>query len=478
LNVAASKLREWRERPITFVREVLRAEPDAWQAEVLEAFPTQNRIAMTACKGPGKSAIEAWCGWNFLLTRPHPKVVCTSITGDNLRDGLWTEFAKWQQNSELLKRAFHWSAERIVAKDHPETWWASARQWSKGADPAQQAHTLAGIHADFVMFIVDEAGGVPDAVMAAAEAGLANADPERGTEAKLLIGGNPTHLDGPLYRANTRERKLWFIVKINSIPGHPKRTPRVSEKWAQEQIDKYGWDSPFVLVNVRGEFPPAQSNALLGVDDATEAAARVIPEVEFADEVRVLGVDVARFGDDETVLFPRQGRAAMRPKVFRNIDTMATAGQVAMVLERWKPDGTFIDVTGIGAGVVDRLLQLGFPVIGVDFGGKPLNGKFANRRAEMWFTMADWVKGGGCIPDDPTLIGELPAPTYHFTPDGRLALEKKEDMKKRGLQSPNRADALALTFAAPVAHRGFRGQVLQGLSGPRVLHDYDPYQEL
>lgn len=468
-DAVASMLR-WAAEPLSFVHEVLGLdEVDAWQEEALRALPLQTRMALKACKGPGKSALLAWIGWWFLATRPHPKVVATSITGDNLRDNLWAELAKWQKNSALLKAQFTWNAERIVYNAHPETWWASARQWPKSADPGQQADTLAGVHADHVLFLIDEAGGIPDAVVATAEAGLANAIQERGTEAKLVLAGNPTHLEGPLYRACTRERKLWWVKSISSAPDDPNRTPRVSKQWAQEQIDKYGRDNPWVLVNVFGEFPPGQSNALIGVEDAARAAGRVLAERDFQDAPKVLGVDVARFGDDETVIAPRQGNALFKLKVFRNLDLMQVAGQVAQVIDRWKPDAVFVDVTGLGAGVVDRLRQLKYAVIGVDFGGKPLQGKFLNRRAEMWWEMADWLKGGGCIPDDAQLLSELPGPTYFFTAKGQLQLESKDDMKARGLPSPNRADALALTFAAPVAQRDVR------FENRRAEHEYNPY---
>lgn len=459
----------WRDSPGDFIREVLCVEPDSWQLEVCEAVRTHNRVCLKASKGPGKSALLAMLAWWFLCTRLHPKVVATSITQDNLRDGLWSEMARWQNGSPLLLRLFTWSAERIVSNDSPETWFMSARTWAKGADKSQQANTLAGIHADNVMFLVDEAGDIPDAVIAAADAGLANANPAEGREALLLIAGNPTRLSGPLYRACTTERPLWYVKEISGDPDDPNRAPRVSVQWAREQIQKYGRENPWVLVNVFGQFPPGQSNALLAVEDVSEATRRTLSDAEYVHEPKVLGVDVARFGDDRSVICLRQGRACFRLSTFRNLDTMQLVSQVAMAIEKHQPAAVFVDVTGVGAGVVDRLQQLGHNVIGIANSSRASSSKYLNKRIEMWDVMAAWVKAGGCLPDDAELISELTAPTYFFARDQRMQLESKDDLKARGLPSPDKADALALTFALPVAHAALRGH-----QGVTVRHDYDP----
>lgn len=474
LDGVVSAMRRWRADPRVFVREVLGVVPDEWQDEVLWAVVTEQRICLKASKGPGKSTVLAWIVWWFLVCFSHPKIVCTSITGDNLRDNLWTELAKWQGRSELLKQTFEWSAERIVSRDHPQTWWASARAWPKSGNAAQQADTLAGIHADAVMFVLDEAGGIPDAVAAAAEGGLANVDAAAGRIARLLIAGNPTHLEGPLYRACTKERALWWVKEISGDPDDPKRAPRVSIEWAREQIAKYGRDNPYVLVNVFGKFPPGSSNALLGPDEVQEAMERKLGLRDYHQDVKVLGVDVARFGDDRSVIFLRQGRVAFKPVVLRNVDTMQLAGRVALAIEDHAPDAVFIDQATFGAGVVDRLTQLGFSVVGVDFGGKAGDARFHNRRAQMWWGMADWIRAGGCLPNMPELVAELTAATYKFSAENRLQLEKKEEIKQRTGVSPDLADALGLTFASPVASRSLRN--LQGAT-QHARTEFDPFKE-
>lgn len=224
------------------------------------------------------------------------------------------------------------------------------------------------------------------------------------------------------------------------------------------------------------DFAAAATNVLITLDIILASQQRSISPADYEDAPKILGVDVARFGDDRTCLFPRQGRAAFVPKVLRGANTMETAGQVAFSIEKWEPDAVFIDITGgLGAGVYDRLLELGHDVMGVEFGGKAIRPKpkCKNRRAEMWWAMGDWIRTGGCLPSDPELAAELTAPTYWFDSSGALVLEPKDDMKARGLPSPDKADALACTFAAPVAKKPprFPGSP----RGGHCLTDFNPY---
>ena len=260
LSQVVSKFEFWRAHPAAMVEDLFGVKPDKWQREVLEAFPHKQRIAMKASKGVGKSTVEAWLAWNFLLTRPNPKIAVTSITGANLADGLWSECAKWMQMSPILRDNFTWTKTRVFLNEAPETWWMSARPWSKTADKQEQGNTLAGLHADYIMFILDESGDIPEAVAMAAEAALSS-----GIEGKIIQAGNPTSLSGMLYKSCVRDRKLWHIVEINSDPSDPNRSNRVSLEWSQTQIDLYGRDNPFVKVAVLGQFPDAAFNSLIGI---------------------------------------------------------------------------------------------------------------------------------------------------------------------------------------------------------------------
>jgi len=470
---AHANIKRWRDDPVAFVREELHVEPDPWQAEVLRIFPHQQRIAMKACKGPGKTTILSWLAWNFLATRPHPKIAATSITKDNLEDNLWPEMAKWQNQSAFLKTAFEWQKTRITSKQHPETWWMSARTWAKTADQTQQANTLAGLHADYLLFILDEAGGIPDAVMAAAEAGLATI----GGDHKILIAGNPTHLEGPLYRACTQERHLWYTVEITGDPDDPMRAPRISVQWAREQIDKYGRDNPWVLVNVFGQFPPSSINALLGVEEVTSAMKRHLTEDIYNWAQKRLGIDVARFGDDRTVIFPRQGLAAFQPITMRHARDSAVSVDIAnrtlMEKSRFGSEMEFFDDTvGWAHGALDVMRAAGHSPVGVAFNGKANDPRYFNKRAEMWMEMAKWVQSGGALPNIPELVRELTAPTYTYS-HGKFQLEDKGQIKLRLGFSPDLGDALALTFAMPEAPKN---ESFPGFDkSAQLKHDYDPY---
>lgn len=445
MRQSQSTIKRWRENPVAFASECLKVEPDPWQIDILQAFPGNERIALKACKNPGKTAVMAWCAWNFLSTRPHPKVIATSISGDNLADGLWAEMAKWQMRSPFLLESFEWHKESIVSKENPATWFMAARQWSKSADSSQQADTLAGKHADYMLFLLDEVGGIPDGVMAAADAALGS-----GIESKIMMAGNPTHREGPLYRACTVERKIWYVVEITGDPDNPKRAPRVKIDWARSQIERYGRDSAWVKANVLGQFPDASINSLLGPDEVSEAMGRHYDIDAYEFSQKRIGVDVARFGDDRTILQPRQGLVAFPFIEMRNARAPEIGARLMVAKEKFGSELEFVDTTGgFGAGVADYMLNAGVPVHEINFAGKAIDPRYANKRAEMWFLMSEWVKRGGALPKDPELVAELSGATYTFDNKGRLLLEPKELMKEKMGFSPDKADALCLTFALP-----------------------------
>ncbi|HLX21644.1 MAG TPA: hypothetical protein VKR23_15975 [Gaiellaceae bacterium] len=469
LERARATLLRWKARPIEMVREQFGVEPDVWQAETLKLFaePSTQRLALKSCKGPGKTAVLAWCILNFLGTRPSPKVICTSITEGNLDTNLWPELSKWIARSEYFRAAFEWTKTRVANREDPDNWFAVARSWPKKADADAQANALAGVHADHVMAVADESGGYPQAVMTTLEAVLSSC-----VEGKVLQAGNPTHTTGPLYRACTIDRHLWRLVTINGDPDDPQRSPRINLQWAKDEIARYGRDNPWVMVNVLGQFPPASINALLGLEDVEAAMKRHLRDDEYSHMQKRLGVDVARFGDDRTVIFPRQGMAAFRPIVMRSQRTTAIAARVMMATTRWGAELILVDDTGHwGHGVIDNLITAGVPCLGINYAAKAINPRYRNRRAEFWMKGAEAIKAGAALPPIPEMVGELTEPTYTFL-NGTFLLEEKDQIKARLGRSPDLADAYMQTYAL----EDMPGDLVEKLKGrAHATTEFDPY---
>jgi len=477
---ARAVLERWMRDPVAMVVEELGVEPDLFQVDLLRSYarPDINRIALKSCKGPGKTAGLAWCALNFLVTRgllfpdKNTKIGATSITGDNIDANLWPEMDKWIQRSEFLKGTLRWTASKVFLKTRPTQVFAERRTWAKRANAEEQADALAGLHADFVMFLLDESGGIAQAVMVTAEAVLAT----EGQQAKIIQAGNPTHVTGPLHRACTQDRDLWHVITITGDPDNPRRSKRISLQWARDQIRQYGRDNPWVLVNVFGEFPPASIDALLGVEEVEAAMARHLTPDRYNWAQKRLGIDVARFGDDLTVIFPRQGRAAFRPRAMRHARNSAASVDIATAIIRaktsWLSEVEFIDATGgWAAGARDVMLDGGYPVHEVQFAAPALDQRYKNRRAEMWLGMAKWVQNGGALPNMPELVPELTVPTYTFR-NGQFVLEEKEQIKERLGRSPNYADALATTFALPEMPAAL---ITSLRTSGHAEHDGDPF---
>jgi hypothetical protein len=460
----ARKALPWRADPVLFVREVFGAEPDTWQADALRLCRDAPRVGMSACKGPGKSALLAWIGWWNLALWVDAQGIATSITSDNLRDNLWKELSFWYSKSALLQKAFVVRGERIENRERPKTWWLSARSFAQDADPKAQANTLAGLHAQRVFALLDEMGEYPIGVLDAAEGLFAVA----GQEAHVVAAWNCTSTQGAAYEVCTRRRNRWEIVSITGDPDDPKRSPRVDIEWARQCKLDWGENDPLYLVNVKGQFPPQGSDKLLGPDDITRAEHRDAAPAAYQEEAIVWGLDCARFGTDESVLYKRQGPILWAPTKFHGLDGPSLANQVSGVIRadmanarvnpnKRAPDYIFVDVTGIGSSPYDhlRLLQWQY-CVPVDFGSSADEEQFADKRAEMYWRGAQWIKTQGCLPTGSGELGkQLCEPSITWKQRGKhtcRVLESKEDMRKRGVGSPDTADAFALTFytATPV----------------------------
>lgn len=455
-EAARSKLQEWAADPVAFVRQQFKAEPDAWQHDVLENVPGNQRIALKACVGPGKTCLLAWVVWWFISTRFNARIACTSITAPNLKDGLWAELAKWQARSPFLIREFKWSAQSITNRDRPGTWWASARTWNRDADPDVQGATLQGLHEEHSMAVIDEAGGIPDSVMASAEGVLSS-----GGDLKILIAGNPTHLTGPLYRACKKERKFWFVKEINGDPDNPDRAPRVRVDWAAEMIEKYGGrEASFVRARVLGKFPRRASTSLIGLGDFEDAYGRLMDPKGVALErgLKVLGVDIAREGDDRSVIVQRDGAFLDGVREYREPDTFKMANIIHEIAMGWEAKSVRVDDIGVGGGVVDNLrnkvkqyqlvpVNVGRKSEKVDNRGHPL---YRNLRAEINMRMREYWFGKGQIsiePDVQKTSIETEGTDIRFKAEGKFQIELKAEYKKRhNGESPDVWDAVVLAF--------------------------------
>lgn len=433
--------------------------PDTWQAEMLDGIgkkvlergfdgsnPVQAiREAISSGHGIGKSVICAFLVSWLMSTRPHCQGTVTANTITQLDTKTWAAIRRWMK----LCRTGHWfeiNSERIYHKMFPESWFC-AKQSSK----EENSEAFAGQHAksSTSFYIMDEASAISEKIYEVAEGGLTDGEP------MIFLFGNPTQSSGPFHRACFGSmRHRWTPRIIDS------RTSRFTNKQQiDEWIQDYGPDSDFVRVRVLGLPPNASDLQFIG--NALVSNAQRIAAVALSDEPLIAGLDLARGGSDECVIRFRRGKDARSIPAIRvpgekakdSMQMVTLAGDVlAKHYNGQQVAVMFVDATGgsIGGPIADRLRQLGHKnVIDVQFGGESPDPQIANMRAYMWSRMRDWLTAGGAIDNSPALETDLTAPGY-FHKNDRLLLESKEQMKKRGVDSPDDGDALALTFAQPV----------------------------
>ena len=415
--------------------------PDTWQTLILELIGDKCltvqealQIAVRSGHGIGKTALIAWIILWFLSTRNHPQIVVTANTASQLETKTWRELAKWHKKA-LNTHWFEWTATKFYFKGSPETWFAAAIPWSKA-----RAQAFAGTHEEHVLIIMDEASDIEDVIWETAEGAMTTPG------AMWIAFGNPTQNTGRFSECFGKYRHRWITKEIDS-----RTAKKANQKQIQQWIDDYGEDSDFVRVRVKGQAPRAGSVQFIGHDIVTAAQVNRLQYEVYKHAPIVIGADPARFGDDQSVICVRQGLKIHEIVKFRGIDTMQFAAHIAAKHKEVRAKTIFVDVVGIGAGVVDRLRQLGYSPVEVNAGGKAQNAKiYYNIRAEMWGKMKDWLKSGGEIPYDTELAVDLTGVQYGYDSKERIQLERKEDMKSRGLASPDSAEAIAVTFAYPV----------------------------
>ena len=455
---------------------------DDWQLQVLQDIhdglltPTEGiqavQEAVASGHGVGKSALVAIIILWAISTEPNTKGIVTANTEKQLTTKTWAELAKWFRIL-ICKHWFELTATAIFARDenYSKTWRVDMVPWSE-----KNSEAFAGLHnkGRRVLLVFDEASAIPDTIWEVAEGALTDED----TQIIFCAFGNPTRARGRFRDCFGRFAHRWKRYQVDS------RTARITnKKQLQAWIDDYGIDSDSVKVRVLGQFPSADINALFSEADINAAMKRTVKKGSFEFAAKVLGVDVARQGQDDSVIATRWGVVVYPLKRMHIPDTQLVAQAVATEQDVFagekhnEADGTLIDATGgYGVGVVDALRHMNRICIEVYFSGAASDPRFFNKRSEMYFLFAKWVKSGGCLPNDPKLRDEMLAITYTYKGDKLRICDKEEIRSELGF-SPDGADAVACTFAVPIAP----GAVPHGSpihAGQRqagVVNDYDPF---
>jgi hypothetical protein len=427
----------YRDDPVAFVREVLGAEPLSYQAEFLEAIARgERRISVRSGHGTGKSTSASWAMLWFTVLRFPNKVVVTAPTSGQLFDALFAELKRWiNELPEQLKMLLTVKSDRVELTAAPSEAFISAR-----TSRAETPEALAGVHSDNVMLVVDEASGVPEQVFEAAAGSMS------GHSAVTIMLSNPTRSSGTFFESQTRLADNWWTRRWSCVDS-----PLVSDEFVEEMRQRYGEDSNAFRIRVLGEFPMADDDTVIPYHLADAARHRDIERSP--EEKPVWALDVARFGSDSTVLLKRAGSVVYEIMVWNGVDLMGTVGRVKAEFDALpsskRPQVILVDSIGLGAGVVDRLRELGAPVRGVNVAEAPsAKGTYTNLRSELWFRVKGWLEDRGCkLPDNDRLIAELTSVRYRYMSSGKMAVESKDEMRKRGLKSPDLADALCLSLA-------------------------------
>jgi len=418
--------------------------PDEWQRDLLDGIADEFaenpdasiQDATASGHGIGKSALTAMVIIWAMSTRPHLNGIITANTSSQLSTKTWRELSVWHKRA-INKHWFQWTATKFFHIQHPETWFTAAVPNSE-----HNSEAFAGQHAKHVLVIYDEASGIPDVIWEVSEGAMTTPG------AMWLVFGNPTRNTGRFRECFRKHRHRWNNRQVDS------RTARMTDKkkineWAED----YGEDSDFFRVRVRGEFPRISDSQFIGEDVVREAQERDLPPPTYAHYPLILGVDVARFGSDQSVITLRQGPKIHYMHAYRGLDTTEVADKArSLYLDRSGVVAICVDGPGVGGGVVDQLKRFGLPVVDVQPAATAPDPKeFINMRAWLWGQIKMWLLDADLPSGDRELLDDLTGIEYGYDKRLRIQMESKKDMKSRGAPSPDKADSLALTFH-PIDH--------------------------
>lgn len=434
-----------------FVNIVLGATPEPGQAEALEYLDANgSRLAIKSGHGVGKSTLLSWIILHQMLTRFPQKTVVTAPTSGQLFDALASEVKHWMNKLPAgLTSLFNAKSDRIELAAAPESSFVAYR-----TSRQEQPEALQGVHSDHVLLVADEASGVPDGVFQAAGGSLSTRN------SRLVLAGNPTRTEGYFFDRFRQNDPDWKLMTISCFDSG-----MVDPAFIKMIADAYGEDSNVYRVRVLGEFPKETDDKLIPFHLIESAVNRDIDLSPFW--TTTWGLDVARSGKDRSALAVRSGKVVSSVSVRNSQDLMDVCGWVK---EKWdetlpseRPVEINVDAIGLGAGVADRLAELGLPAVPINVAEASATNPQAMRlRDDLWLQVRDWfMRQDVRIPDDEDLIKDLQAPSYMISSTGKYKVASKDEMRRKGFRSPDMGDALCLTFA------GEGASMMLGSNSPR-----------
>ena len=440
------KLSEWKSSPLQFVNDCISATPTTQQIELLQGIGKEKRVTVRSGHGCGKDSSASWIAMWFLVTRPYAKVVVTAPTNRQLHDIFLSEISKWLRQS-VVAEEFIIRKDSILHKEASKEWWLRLISPSIRATKEEQAETLAGLHGDHLLIICDEASGIPDPTFIPLEGAMTQPDN------KVLLIGNPTKNTGYFHDTHFHNAisKEWFKLHWDS-----RESSIVDKSMPEYFARKYGIDSNVYRIRVEGNPPLQDENTLIPLWTAQQCIGQEFEVAE--DEPLYLGVDVARYGDDSSIILPRRGLKIFSWETFRKLNTIDLGGFINQTYQDMEASGCAIDVIGVGAGVADWLEKHNMRnLYQINVANSSSNiEKYHRLRDELWCRVRDnCLLGKYSFPDisvngeeetlGQQLASELACVRYKFNAHGGVVIESKKDLKARGIASPNIADALCLT---------------------------------